>query len=223
MEIIDNEQIEKTLEDIASIKKIINRNKPIIQKLLDFTHYRLIFLLVGISVTVFSMLFYFLKGYYGSYEAIPDELNFFVYIAIFIDGIFITILEYRCYVNSLKNIDQSFTLYSLVKELFSHRYKHLVFAVLFLDILLIVFFSIKGIPYFIIPTFAILLGLLCLAVTMLYIKHLLVMGYWWIITGIVLLIFNTIPAPIALTISFGIGYILFGVLYYIDHNLDKVE
>ena len=223
MQTIDNEQVERTLEDIASIKKIINRNKPMFQQLLDFTHYRLIFLLTGISIIVFSMLFYFLMGYYGSYEAIPGKLNLFIYIAIFIDWIFIGILEYRCYRYSITKIGKSLTLHSLFKELFLNRYKHLLFAALFLDILLIVFFSIKGIPYFIIPTLAILLGLLCLAAAMLYIKHLLVLGYWYLITGIILLIFNTIPVPVALTISFGIGYILIGVLGYIDHNLNKVE
>lgn len=220
---IDYEQVERTLEDIASIKNIINRNKPIFQQIFDFTDYRLIFLLVGISIIVFSMLFYFLMGYYGSYEAIPDKLNLFIYIAIFIDWIFIGILEYRRYLYSLKKIDQSLTLRSLLKELFSNRYKHLVFAVILLDIILIVFFSFKGIPYFIIPTLAILLGLLCLAGTMLHIKYLLVTGYWYLITGIVFLIFDTIPAPIAITISFGIGYIIFALLGYIDHSSDKVE
>lgn len=223
METMENEQVKRTLEDIASIKEVINRNKPIFQQLLDFTHYRLLFLLAGISVTIFSMLYYFLKGYYGSYEAIPDKLNLFIYIAIFIDWIFLGILEYRCYQYSLKKIDQSLTLRRLFKELFSNRYKHLLFTSIFLAILLIMFFSIKGIPYFIIPTLALLCGLLCLAGTMLYIKHYFVMGYWYFITGIILLIFNTIPAPIALTISFGIGYILFGVLGYIDHSIDKAE
>lgn len=223
MKTIDNVQVEKALEDIASIKKIINRNKPIFQQLLDFTHYRLVIMLAGISVIVYSMLFYFLMGYYGSYEAIPGKSIFFIYITIFIDLFFIAILEYRCYVNSLKIINQRLTLRSLVKDFCSNRYKHFLFTAIFLAILLVVFFSIKGIPYFIIPTFAILVGLECLAGAMLYLKHVLVMGYWYLITGIVLLIFNTIPAPVALTISFGVGYIILSVLGYIDHNLNKVE
>ena len=106
MKTIDNVQVEKALEDIVSIKKIINRNKPIFQQLLDFTHYRLVIMLAGISVIVYSMLFYFLMGYYGSYEAIPGKSIFFIYITIFIDLFFIAILEYRCYVNSLKIINQ---------------------------------------------------------------------------------------------------------------------
>jgi hypothetical protein len=223
MNTIDKEQIDKTLEDIASIKKIINRNKPILQQVFNFTNYRLIFMLIGIGVLILSMLFYYLTSRYGSHEAIPDKIKYFISFAFIVYFIFIEILEYRFYVKSLKNIDKSLTFRSLFKELFSDRIKHIIFASLFLTILLIVFFTIKGIPYFIIPTFAILCGLASLAGAMLYIKYLLVIGYWYLITGVVFLIFNTIPIEIAIAISFGIGNILFGVLGYIDHNSNKAE
>ncbi len=223
MKTIDNDQIEKTLEDIASIKNIINRNKPIFQQVYNLTQYRLIFLLLGIGVLVVSMLFYYLKGYYGSYEAIPDKIKYFITIAFIIYFIFIEILDYRFWVNSFKNIDKSFTFFNLVKELFSHRIKHIIFASVFLTILLFVFFSIKGLTYFMVPTLAIYVGLNCLTGAMFYIKYFLVMGYWYLITGVAFLIFNTIPIEIAAAVSFGIGNIFFGVLGYRDHKSNKGE
>ena len=60
MKTIDNKQVEKLLEDIASIKEVINKNKPILQQVADLTHFRLLSLLSAISVAIFSILFYFL-------------------------------------------------------------------------------------------------------------------------------------------------------------------
>lgn len=223
MNTIDNDQLEKTLDDIASIKKIINRNKPIFLQVFNFTNFRRTFLLFGIGVLVVSMLFYYLKGYYGGHEAIPDKTKYLIIIAFIIYFIFIQILEYRVWVNSYKNIGKIFTYRNLNKELLSDRYKHPFFSSLYLTILLCMFFLIKGIPYFIIPTLAIYMGLFYLMVALFYIKYSLVMGYWYLITGVVFLIFNIIPIEIATTISFGVGNIFFGVLGYINHKSNKAE
>ena len=52
----DNEQLEKLLEDIASVKEVINRNKPIIQQVVNPAHFRLLMLLFGLGISFFSLL-----------------------------------------------------------------------------------------------------------------------------------------------------------------------
>lgn len=154
MKTIDNEQIERTLEDIASIKEVINRNKPILSSLLK---------------------------------------------------------------------KQNLTLSWFYKEFVPHRYDHISLSSGFLFYFLIVYFIIKDIPYFIIPFLSIIYGLIILFPIGLSIKHSLITGYYFLVTGICLLIFNTIPAPIAVSISIGAGSLIGAVLGYINQKSGKEE
>ena len=235
MKTIDNEQVEKVLEDIASIKEVINIDYSIIRQFLSFTHYRLISLVFGISIIGFSMLFYFLMDYYGNYGAIPAKLKWIIYTAIAIDAGFLMIMVLRYFSRSFKKvvvkIDQNLTLMEWfktaspgwVKKFSPDWYNHVILSTSFLFFFLIVFFIIKGIPYYIIPTYSIFYGLVGFFNVSLGIKHSLIMGYWLFITGICLLIFNTIPAPIALSISIGVGSLIMAVLGYMYPESGKED
>ena len=224
MKTIDNDRIERTLEDIASIKEIINSDYSIFRYIVSFTQTRLISLLSGISIVGFSMLFYFLMDYYGNYGAIPIELKWIIYIAIAIVACFLTFMSLRLVWSALKKSDPNFTLNDLFhKKTTPDWYIHVYYSTTFLFFFLIVFFIIKGIPYYIIPTNCLLYGLLSFSHVSLGIKHSLIMGYWCFVTGIGLLIFNTIPAPIAISISLGVGCLIMAVLGYMDQKSGKEE
>ncbi len=223
MKTIDNEQVEKLLEDIASVKEVINRNKSIIQQVANPVHFRLLMLLFGIGISFFSLLLYFLINNYGSHSAIPLNLKWIVYTAMGIVNLILSIMKQGLYRSSVKKIDSSLTLSWFYKELFSDRFIHIYLSSIFLILFLIMFYIYKGIPYFIIPSIAIWLGLLGMAASMLHTKYALVTGYWFFITGILLLIFNTIPVTVAVFLSFGIGFTISGILGYIDQKSGKVE
>ena len=223
MKTIDNEQVERLLEDIASIKEVINRNKPIIQQVINLTHFRLLMLLSGISIIVFSLLFYFFMDFYGGYSAIPVSMKWILYVAIALVTIALSIMKQFIYLSSLKKIDKTLTLSWFFKEIFSNQFVHIYFSGIFLNLFLITYYITQSIPYFIIPTISIWIGLLCIAGAMLHIKYSLVMGYWFFLTGIGLIIINTIPASIAVLISFGAGFLIMAVLGYMDQGSGKVE
>ena len=223
MKTIDNEQADKLLEDIASIKEVINRNKSIFQQVVDPVHFRLLMLLFGAGISFFSLLLYFLINSYGSHSAIPLNLKWTLYTAIGIITIILSIMKQRLYRSSVKKIDSNLTLGWLYKELFADRFIYLYLSNIFLIIFLIVFLTYKGIPCYITPAIALWFGIFGFAGTMLYIKHSLVMGFWFFVTGIGLTIFNTIHPAIAVFIVFGIGFILMGVVGYIDQKSKKAE
>jgi MFS family permease len=227
MNTIDNEQVNRTLEDIASIKEVINRNTPIIQRVaiwqqfMSLRNFRLLWLLFGISATFFSMLFYFLMNYYGSYGDIPFNLKLIIYIAIGIDSVFISILKLRLISNLLKK--QNLTLSWWLKEIFPKGYDHISCSVLFLFYFLIAYFIIQDIPYYIIPLLSIIYGLMMLLPIGLNIEYSILTGYYFLVTGICLLIFNTIPASIAVSISVGAGSLIGAALGYIKQESGKEE
>ena len=223
MKTIDNKQVEKLLEDIASIKEVINKNKPILQQVADLTHFRLLSLLSAISVAIFSILFYFLLNIYGSHNAIPGKYKWIIYIVMAVIYLALAIMKQRLYLSSVKKLDKNLTLRWLYKELFSSGFAHLYFSSIFLIVLLVVFYITNDIAYFIIPSLSIFIGLLSISGAMLHLKHALVMGYWFFITGIFFIIFNTIPASIAVLITFGLGFLLMSVLGYMEKDSGKVE
>jgi hypothetical protein len=225
MKTIDNEQIERVLEDIASIKEVINFDYSIIRQVFAFAHFRRLSLLVGISIIGFSMLFYFLMGYYGNYGAIPVKLKWSIYIAIAIDAVILQIMKIRLFSGLLKKSDQNLTLSRSFKSFFkkspSDPSKHFFSSTIFLFYFLIVFFIIRGIPYYIIPACSIFCGLVGFFMVILGLKHYLIWGYWSFVTGICLLIFNTIPAPIAVSITLGVGGLISAVFGYMDQKSGK--
>jgi hypothetical protein len=73
MDTIENRQLEKLLEDISSIKSVINRNKPLLQQVLNPAHFRLFALLAAISIIGFALVIYFLMQQYGSLRYTPHD------------------------------------------------------------------------------------------------------------------------------------------------------
>lgn len=223
MEAIDNEQIDKLLEDIASIKEVINRNRPVIQQVVNLAHFRLLMLLSGASVIFFSLFYHFLDQYYGDYSTVPLKLKWGFYTGIAVVAVVLSIMKQRLYLSSIKKIDPSLTLSWWFKEIFSTGFAHIYFSSILTNIFLIIIFIVKDIPFYIVPLLSIWIGLLGISGAMLRIRYTLVMGYWFLITGLLLLIFNTVPLFIALIITFGTGFLIMAVLGYREHRSKKAE
>ena len=215
--------MDRLLEDISSIKTVINRNRPAIQQVLNFSRFRHLFMLCGLSVIGFSMLYYFLMSYYGTLDSFPALLRWSLYAAIALDAALLQIIKQKSYLKSVREIDSNLTLSWWLKELFSHRYVHICVSITVLIVFLSIFFIVQGVPYFIIPAISLCFGLLGIASAILDIRHALTMGYWFFVTGIGTIIFSSIPAPIALSVSIGCGLLIVSILGYRDAGSGKVD
>ncbi len=212
MKTIDNDQIERLLEDISSIKATINRNRPVLQQVLNPARFRWFMLLVALSVIGFSMLVYFLMQHYGSFGATPGTLRTILYIAIAADVVFLQIWKLRSFSVSVRKVDQRLTLGWFFKEFYSPRIVHLWVPLILLVVFLSIFFVVNDIPYFIVPAVSIGYGLLCNFVgTLLEVRHSLVIGYWFLITGVCTIILSWIPGPVALSITLGGGMFIYAI------------
>jgi hypothetical protein len=73
-----------------------------------------------------------------------------------------------------------------------------------------VYLSIRHSAYYIIPTISITYGLFYNFLgSIIEVKQWLLTGYWLLITGLGVLVFNRIPVPIAVSITMGCGMLLF--------------
>lgn len=221
---INGGQIEKLLEDISSIKSVINKNKPLLQQVLNPAHFRLFTLLAAISIIGFCLLIYFLMQHYGNFSSIPRATKFIIFAAMAADWIFMQIMKRRTFLRTGKRIDPTFTIGRLLKEFFTYRIAHVYVPMMILIIFLSIYFIYQDVPYYIVPVLSIGVGLLYNFIgSFTEIRQYLILGYWFLITGIGVIIFNTIPAPISLSITVGCGLLIFSALGCLAVRADKEE
>lgn len=215
MDTINGSQLEKLLEDISSMKSVINKNKPILQQVLNPAHFRLFTLLAAISVIGFALVIYFLMQQYGSFSSIPRTIRYIIFGAIAADLIFMQFLKRRTFLRTGRRIDPTFTIRRLLKEFFTFRIGHVYVPMMLLIVFLTIFFIYKNIPYCIIPACSIGIGLLYNFIgSFTEIRQYLVVGYWFLITGAGVLIFDTLAAPISVSLTLGCSLLIFSTLGY---------
>ena len=210
MKKIDNNQIEKLLEDISFIKTVINRNKPLLQQVLIPEQHRLLASIGGLSIIFFSMLIFFLMQHFGSFGDIPRTIRYILYGAMAADFIFIQIIKRSSLLASAKKYDQSITYWHLFKEFLTFRIIHIYFPILVLMIFLTIYFVCRNASDYIVPTLSLGVGLIYNFIgSITEIRQYLLFGYWLLITGTCTIIFSFIPALIAVSVIFGICWFIF--------------
>ena len=70
-----NQKLKQMLEEIQSIKSIISQKKPTLQRVLHPKHARLSMFLIGIGISVFSWIYYYLVQQYVSFSAVPQKIR----------------------------------------------------------------------------------------------------------------------------------------------------
>ncbi|MFC1884768.1 hypothetical protein ACFL2O_08350 [Thermodesulfobacteriota bacterium] len=213
MDTVKNQQLEQILEEIASVKTIINQNKSVLHQILLPKHFRLLMFLVGVSVIVFSLVFYYLIQHFGSLSSIPAVAYQIIFFAEFLVLIFLIYIKYSKWGKSLAKSNGGITIDRALSSFFSFRIVNIHLPISILGVILVIYFLKNSLAYYIIPTISIVFGLQfnflgCIA----EIRHFLFSGYWYLATAIIIILFNSIPAPIALCLSLGCGSLLFALI-----------
>jgi hypothetical protein len=187
-------------------------------------HFRLFTFLAGISVIGFALLIFFLMQHYGSFSSIPRTARYIIFAAMAADWILLQFMKRRTFLTSGKRIDPTFTIGRLLKEFFTYRIAHVYVPMMVLIIFLSIYFIYENVPYYIVPAGSIGIGLLYNFIgSFIEIRQYLILGYWFLITGVAFIIFNNIPAPISLSITFGCGLLIFSALGRFSVRADKEE
>jgi hypothetical protein len=212
MNAMTDSQVDKLLRDISSIKATISQNRHVIRLILLPAHFRLLYLLFGLSVIGFSVAFHLLIRHHGSFEAIPTIIKSTVYTAIVMDWILLGLIKWLKLADSLSKIDKRFTVPFFLQEFFSFRIVHVYLPLLTLMICMSIIFVQRSANFYVIPTVAVGLGLLHNFIgSVTQIRQWLISGYWFLATGFFLLAKGSIYAPLAASLSLGVGCLLFAV------------
>lgn len=213
MENVTNQQLTQMMDEIKSLKSIINQKKPILHILLHPRHLKLFMLLTGISVSLFSLVFYFLEQRFGSFGTTPDIIRRgFATLATLV-GMILFCLLFVFWSNSLKKSGGKLSVGHVWSSLFSFRVVHLLAPVRLMAFIFIVYCLDQNLHYYIIPILSIAIGLQsnflgCITETINYV----IGGYWFMIAGVYIALVPSIPGPLAVLLSLGCGCLLFGFL-----------
>jgi hypothetical protein len=227
MNTVTENNIDKLLEDISSIKTVINRNKPILQLLLHPARLRLFFLVVGLNLIAVCLVLFFLIQHYGYFAAIPYPGRGIIYMVLAVDVILIQVFKRRVFLSSAQKIDPKLTLLTLMgvlKEIFSFRIIHVYVPIMVLVILFGFYFGLHQIPYYIVPTISIGVGLLYNFIgSIIDIRQYLLFGYWTLVTGVLAVLYPVVPALIVLAVSIGGGMLLMSLSGFFSKELNAEE
>ena len=224
MNTVSEKNIDKLLEDISSIKTVINRNQPLLQRLLHPARLRLFFLVVGLNLIAVCLVIFYVIQHYGYFTAIPAEWRTVIWGSLLVDLFFIQVFKRRVFLSSAHKIDPKLTIMGILKEFFTSQIMHVYVPIVVLMFIFGFYFGQYRIPYYIIPTISIGIGLLYNCVgSILNLRQYLLFGYWTLVTGVLAILFPVAHTLIVLAVSIGGGMLLMSISGFFSKELGAEE
>ena len=209
---IHPEQIDRLLEDIASIKTVINSNKPLLKQLLLPIHFRITALIAGLVIIGFSLWYNFLFERYGSYANIPQNLQYISLGLVVMVYLGLVILKRVLWLKSVQRLQHKMTFGQMVKFFYSYQLRHVWIPIFILMIFLIVYLSFVDLERYIVTVVAVGSGIIYNSLGgLVRIRQYLLTGYWLMVTGILPILLPDFSALLLLAFSYGGGMLIFFV------------
>ena len=213
MENSTNQQLAHMMDEIQSIKNIIHQKKPVLRIVLHPKHLKIFMLLTGISVSIFSLVFYYLEQRYGNYSLSPALIRqIYVRLAALV-GATLYVLFFVLWLKSLRKNGGKLTGEDVWSAYFSFRVINLLLPVRLIAVALIMYCIEQDMTYYIIPIISIAIGLQCNFLGCITeTRNYIIGGYWYMITAGIIFLSNSIPGSLAVLLSLGCGSLVFGLL-----------
>jgi hypothetical protein len=209
------EQIDRLAEDISFVKKAIEKNSSILRQIDFRSSLRLVTLLSAIAIFIFCGLFHFLMKHFNGFFGIPTSIKAVSFCAIALVAVAIGILKNSGILKSARYTDPGISLMRLIKEYYSVRMYHHFVPIGLVFLFICVYAVATGNHRFVIPIVSIGAGLMYNSLdSFLKIDELLLTSYWFIVTGCIVLVFNTISPLLGICLTLGCGMLLLSAIWY---------
>jgi hypothetical protein len=219
MEALNREQLDQLAEDIAFVKKAIEKNSSILQRIDFRSSLRLMALLTALAIFFFCGLFHTLNKHFGGFAGIPISIKAIVFCAIALVTVALAFLKNSGILKSARNVEPNISIMRLIGEYYSIKLYHHFIPLGFMALFLCAYALSSGNPRFIIPIISIGTGLLYNSLdTMLRLDELLWTSYWFIVTGCIVMVFNTISPLLSLCLTLGCGLLLTSAMWYVPRK-----
>ena len=212
------QELEEVIADLKMIKEAVSKSDNFFRFIDTRRAMRGVILTTGLMIAFFSGLIYYFISIYGSFLAMPLNLRIFLYILVGIGWLLLGIIKAGGILKSGRAVIKDMNLNKLFDEIYTSRMLTLMLPYITVIILIVIFLYTRSQFIYIAPGLAILFGLLFIAMSpIIYFKELYLLSAWLIATGLVTLFSASVIHPMAvLGLTFGAGFILAGLLLYLE-------
>jgi hypothetical protein len=220
MDALSREQVDRLAEDISFVKKAIEKNSSILRQIDFRSSLRLVTLLSALSIFFFCGLFHLLMKQFHGFSGIPTSIKAISFCAIALIAVAIGVLKNSGILKSARSANPGISLTYIIKEYYSSiRLFHHCISTGLVVLFSCVYAVSIGNPKLVIPFISIGAGLIYNSLeTFLRIDELLILSYWIIVTGCIILVFNSISPLLGLCLTFGCGLLLLSAIWYLPQK-----
>ncbi len=216
---VHNEQdLNAVIADLKMIKEAVNKSDNFFRFIDTRRAMRGVMLIAGLMIAFFAALFYYFINLHGSFMAIPQNIRIILFVLVGICWLSLGFIKAGGFIKSGRAIGGDMNLKQLFNEIYTSRMLNLMLPYLLVIIIITLFLSTRGQIIYITPSFSILFGLLFIAISpIIYFREIYLLSAWLIATGLLALFAADLIHPmIILGFTFGAGFILAGLMLYID-------
>ncbi|HSW35612.1 MAG TPA: hypothetical protein VLH18_03320 [Candidatus Limnocylindrales bacterium] len=208
----------EVIADLKLIKEAVSKSDNIIRFIDTRGALKGVLLGGGLIIALFSLAFYVLVSYYGTFAAIPFNIRTTLFILIGLAWCIIGYLKIFNILKGARKIREGITISTLLAEIYTPILLALIVPYMLVIILTTIFLGSNGHLNYIVPALAILFGLLIISMSLLfYMKAFYFLSLWLIATGLLFLFTATIFHPlIVLVLTFSAGFILAALLLFLN-------
>jgi hypothetical protein len=212
------QELSEVIADLKLIKEAVTKSDNFFRFIDTRRAMRGVMLIAGLMVTFFATLFYYFITGYGSFQAIPQNIRIILFVLVGVCWISLGFIKAGGFIKSGRAISKDMNLNRLFDEIYTSRMLSLMLPYLFVIALIVIFLCTRGQLIYIVPVLAILFGLLFIAMSpIIYFKELYLLSVWLIATGLLAFFSAEVYHPmVVLGFTFGVGFILAGLLLYIE-------
>ncbi len=209
-------QFNDMMENIKEMRKIMDASAPAFRHIYLARNLRLLFLVGGFWVLIFTLAYHVLLVIYNRHILIPENVKTIFYSCFFLSMLLLIGLRTHLTLKAGRQLDKKLNLWGLTKLVLSSRIWLAVIPVLIVLCIL----PYKIFPYwpnkFYVPYIAIVYGTILNMIGVgIRVKEYSISGYWLITTGLIGLFFIAMPFHIAFAVNFAPAFFLFAIIAYI--------
>lgn len=203
--------------DLRRIKEAISKSDGFFSLIDTGGAVRSALLAGGLLIAGFAAGLYWLIERCGSFADIPAGTRIALFALLGLAWSGVGFLKVRNFLQSARKISSDMTVYKLFEEIYKPRFLALLLPHVATMALVIVFLANRGHGLYIIPSLAVLYGLLTISLcNVFFLKEFFLLGAWLTATGLLSLFAAEIIHPLAvLGFTFAAGFILAALLLYL--------
>jgi len=219
----NKKELEDIVSDLMYIKNAISKNNNIFKFMNLNQILRRVYLIGAMVIIGLSGLFYYFINRYGGYSGIPSNNKILLYGLVFVAVILVAGLKLTAMLKAAKRININITIFKLFEEVYTDQMLLVVIPFAVVVISTLVFLARNELSDLVVPFLSIFIGLMCTSlVTVFYIKELIILGGWLIVTGALVILGIINLHPLLLTmLTFGGGFLVIYIVSFFTSASEK--